>query len=44
MNDATPGCGADIPCTYPVRHNNKQMIIYVVKEAVIKMPEGEFII
>jgi len=37
------GIGAVIPCTYVVRHESKQLIIDVVKTALIKMPEGDFI-
>ena len=37
------GGGAVIPCTYLVRHESKQLVIDVVKEALMEMPEGDFI-
>lgn len=37
------GGGAVIPCTYLVRHDNKQQVIDIVKEALMNMSEGEFI-
>jgi hypothetical protein len=37
------GGGAVIPCTYIVRHENKQSIIDIVQEALSKMTEGDAI-